>query len=97
MERFKARLVAKGYSQIEGIDDRETLSPVVKMKMPRTVLTLSSIHQWHVHQMDVHNASLEGDLRDEIHMELPEGFHSQGETKVYRLRKSLYGLKQAPR
>lgn len=34
---------------------------------------------------------------DEIHMELPQGFTSQGKNQVCRLVKSLYDLKRAPR
>nr|XP_016436402.1 PREDICTED: uncharacterized protein LOC107762549 [Nicotiana tabacum] len=97
IDRFKARLVTKGYNQREGIDYQETFSLVVKMVTVRTILSIAVVQHWNIHQMDVSNAFLQGELHDEIYMDLPQGFVSQGEQQIYRLIKSLYGLKQAPR
>ena len=51
-----------------------------------------------IHQLDIKNAFLHGDLEEEVYMEKPHGFVAQREYgKVCCLEKALYGLKQSPR
>ncbi|KAJ9556522.1 hypothetical protein OSB04_011136 [Centaurea solstitialis] len=98
LERYKARLVAQGFSQQPGLDFDDTFSPVVKPATIRTVLSISISRNWHIHQLDVKNAFLHGDLPETVYMRQPPGYvNSSFPDHVCRLRKALYGLKQAPR
>ncbi|BBG99367.1 hypothetical protein Prudu_009033 [Prunus dulcis] len=96
--KYKARLVAKGYTQEEGVDYNETLSPVSTKDSFRVIMALVAHFDLHLHQMDVKTTFVNGDLIEEIYMKQPGGFASKGEENlVCRLQKSIYGLKQASR
>jgi len=98
IERYKARLVAKGFTQKEGIDFKETFSPVSTKDSFRIIMALVAQFDLELHQMDVKTAFLNGDIEETIYMVQPENFESHDSKHlVCRLKKSLYGLKQTSR
>ena len=98
VERLKARLVAKGFTQSYGIDYLETFAPVAKLNTIRILLSLAVNLDWYLYQLDIKNAFLNGDLEEEVFMEVPQGLDlNLTGNKVCKLKKSLYGLKQSPR
>ena len=96
--RLKARLIVKGYVQTYDLDYSDTFSPVAKMAYVRLFISLTATYNLDLHQVDIKNVFLHGDLQEEVYVEQPLGFVAQVEKlKVCRHRKSFYGLTQSPR
>ena len=90
-------MVARGFTKNLGIDFNETFAPVARMHTIKTVLAIATQNKWHVYQMDVKSAFLNGYLDEQVYVEQPQGYEIPGhEHKVYRMKKALNGLKQAP-
>jgi histone deacetylase 1/2 len=74
IKRYKACLVARGFTQQEGIDYSETFSLVIKQATIRLVFSIAVSRNWKIHQLDIHNAFLNGVLTEEVYMKQPPGF-----------------------
>ncbi|MDB5911072.1 MAG: hypothetical protein JWP34_5189 [Massilia sp.] len=111
VDKLKVRLVARGFEQKEGVDFDQTFASVAKASTWRILLSIAASYDWEIHQIDVVSAFLNGDLDEEVYMEVPEGMRlffdrfpkensikfDSGSNQVLRVLRSLYGLKQAPR
>lgn len=98
IEHFMARLVVQGFTQVWGVDFTETFAPVSKHVSIHVFLAVIVSKGWELHQLNVNNAFLHGDLdEEEIYMKLLPGFSSYKPNALFKLQKSLYGLKQASR
>jgi histone deacetylase 1/2 len=94
IECYKARLVTRGFTQQEGIDYSETFNLVIKQATVILVFSIMVSRNWKIHQLDIHNAFLNGVLTEEVYMKQPPDFVDPTlPSHVCRLHKSLYGLK----
>ena len=98
LDKHKVWFMAKGFAQVHGFDYQDTLTPTARLTTIRSVLALAAQESWLVFHMDVKSTFLNGDLKEEVYVEQPQGFVIPGlEGKVCKLKKALYGLKQDPR
>ena len=68
--RHKARLYFMGNRQIKGLDFNETFARVAKFTTIRCILAMTAANGWELHQMDVKTAFLNGDLDEEVYVEV---------------------------
>jgi len=71
--QYKACLVAKGYSQVPGQDFMETTSPVARLALYHTLLSLATKLNLEAHHLDIETAFLNRTLDEEIYMKAPDG------------------------
>lgn len=71
------------------LNDNETSTLVAKMVTIHSFLVIATTKSWELHQMDVYNDFLYGDLEEEVYMKLPSAFNLQIQTK-YTTFKSPY-------
>ena len=72
--QYKARLVAKGDGQTHEVDYEETFAPMAKMTTILTKIALALAKGSHLHQMDVKNAFLQGEVEEKVYMVQPPRF-----------------------
>jgi hypothetical protein len=70
---------------------------VLRSESLRYLISYAAENDLEIHHMDVETAFLNGELNDEIYMEVPDGYEMVKRDVVCKLKKTLYGLKQAPR
>jgi hypothetical protein len=96
--RNKERLVAQGYSQVKGLDFKETYASVARLDTIKILFAYACAHNIKLYKMDVKSAFLNGYINELVYVEQPLDFEDDKKSNhVYKLRKALYGLKKAPR
>lgn len=55
----------------------------------QTLLSIIPARKWEIHQIDLHNSFLHGDLQEEVYMKLPPSFSRGHEGLVCRLQKYM--------
>lgn len=78
----------------------DTFAPVTKSVTMTLALAFAAIQEWHLHQLDVNEVFLHGDLHEEVFMTITQACSPKGEIPVNaicKLQKSLYGVEQASR
>jgi hypothetical protein len=94
----KVRLIAKGFSQVKGLDFRETFALVARLKAICILLAYASHHEIKLYQIDVKSVFLNGFINELVYVNQPPRFENpRYPNHIYRLSKALYTLKQALR
>nr|GEX08170.1 integrase, catalytic region, zinc finger, CCHC-type, peptidase aspartic, catalytic [Tanacetum cinerariifolium] len=72
--RNKERLVTKGYAQEEGVDFKESFSPVARLEAVWIFVAYDAHKCFPIYQMNVKTTFLNGPLKEEVYVAQPDGF-----------------------
>ena len=90
----KARLVAAGWDW-SGLEEN-VYAPVANTITIRTFFVNAVRAGMQIDQLDIRNAFLHGEIRDEVYVTQPPGY-VQDKSLVCRLNKAIYGLNVSPK
>ena len=85
LDKVRARITMKGFKQVEGVDFKETFSPVVKFGTIKAQLTVCAARDDEFYKVDVSAAYLYGTLDEPVYMKPPEGMDMQDQGDCLRL------------
>ena len=94
--RMKARLCVRGFLQEHGVNYNLTFAPVATYNSLRMFLSAMATLDYEIDTVDIKTAFLLSSIKEEVYINIPEGYPCSDKAKVLRLKKCLYGLKQAP-
>jgi hypothetical protein len=84
--RNKAHLIAQGFSQVEGVDFRETFAPVARLEAIRILLIFVISKGFKLCQMDVKSVFLNGVIHEEVYIRQPPDFENHKyPNRLYKL------------
>ena len=69
--------MTKGFTQTYGVDYLETFAPVAKLNTVRILFSLAANLDWPLNQLDIKNAFLNGELEEEVYIDMPPGFEEK--------------------
>lgn len=82
-----------GNRQKYDLDYNETFILIVKMTIVHIIITLVVYQSWSLHQIDVNNTFLHGDLKEKAYIKLLSSMFISTHVDICKLNHSLYGLK----
>jgi Reverse transcriptase (RNA-dependent DNA polymerase) len=85
-----------GYSQVPGVDFRESFAPVINDVTFQILLVMMLTWNFKAKVVDIETAFLHGDLKETIYMEIPNGMEANIDECLI-LNKTIYGLVQSAR
>jgi hypothetical protein len=78
ISNYKAMMNVDGSQKVRGICYDETYAPVVARSTIRFFMTLATINNWHIRQLDFILACPQADIERELYKKLPAGFTMSG-------------------